>query len=55
MPSLGIAEVIFFLLLVVVPIAALFLVALNFPKIMYALGRAWARGVKDGSGQNKNP
>ena len=55
MPSLGITEVIFFLLLVVAPIAALVLIVLNFPKIMYTLGRAWARGVKDGSGQNKNP
>ena len=54
MPSLGISEVIAFLLFIA-PIAGLVLIALNFPKIMYALGKAWARGVKDGSGQNKNP
>ncbi len=55
MPSLGITEVIVFLLLVVVPIGVLVLVVLNFPKIIYTLGRAWARGIKDGNGQNKNP
>lgn len=58
-PGLGIYMAFVILLGVVVPIIALVLVLVlvirNFPKIMPMSRRARARGVKDVSGQNKNP
>ena len=40
---------------VILPIVALVFIVLNLPKIVYTLGKAWARGVKDGNAQSNNP
>ena len=42
-------------ILQIVQIVALVLIVLNFPKIVYTLGKAWARGVKDGNDQSNHP
>lgn len=50
-------EVLVFLPVILQIVAWVFivLIALNFPKIVYTLGKAWARGVKDGNDQSNNP
>ena len=40
---------------VILQIVALVFIVLNLPKIVYTLGKAWARGVKDGNDQSNNP
>lgn len=40
---------------VILQIVALVFIVLNLPKIVYTLGKAWARGVKDDNDQSNNP
>ena len=40
---------------VILPIVAMVFIVLNLPKIVYTLGKASARGVKDGNDQSNNP
>ena len=40
---------------VILQIVALVFIVLNLPKIVCTLGKAWARGVKDGNDQSNNP
>ena len=51
---MGIIEILAFVS-VILPIVALVFIVLNLPKIVYTLGKAWARGVKDGNDQSNNP